>query len=658
MAAQTSTANGPKQDSAPVQELQKLQEIYADAPEVGRVALEMIMGELETTARSRRRAATAASRLVSGLHREIKPGGAERLWVLLEVLGNNFQARTRGARCTICASSSSMIQSSCSPRRMKGERDPYIGDFATKIPDALDVLLCDPEGYAGMQSPAVRDWIASNQITADAWCVANPNLTVTETRRLQRTAKPMNDPAPGKDAPMSSVNESVDQNLSAPAPTLELDEIQATVLRQRPAPYFGTHAFLHVDDAQAGRAFLRRLIPYVDSAAGWSTATKAWLAVAITYTGLEALGLPQASLQSFPEEFRVGMARRARQLGDDGVNDPKNWDKPFGDGQIHIGLSAFSDTEEKWRRAVGIAREQREGISGINVLFTQDFGQQPGDRNSLGYKDGIDQPAIEGSGAEPLPGQGRPIKAGEFILGYPGEVGAPLPMPQPDILGRNGTYVGLRKYQSRVGAFNRFLRANGSTEQERELVAAKLVGRWRSGAPLTLAPDADNPALGADLQRNNDFDYANDPHGRQVPLGAHIRRMNPRDTKLTRLTDVNIHRLIRRGTTFGPPYDPNELSQQDDEVPRGAIFLFISAKAMATIEFLQQEWINDGDFIGANGERDPIIGRQKEGATFTIPKEPVRRRLHGIETFSVLRGGEYFFMPSISALSWLANLNL
>jgi deferrochelatase/peroxidase EfeB len=133
--------------------------------------------------------------------------------------------------------------------------------------------------------------------------------------------------------------------------------------------------------------------------------------------------------------------------------------------------------------------------------------------------------------------------------------------------------------------------------------------------------------------------------------------MNPRDTQLTRLTDVNIHRLIRRGTTFGLPYDPNAASEQDDQVPRGAIFLFISARAMATMEFLQQEWINDGDFIGANGERDPIIGRQEEGATFTIPKEPARRRIHGIETFNVLRGGEYFFMPSISALNWLAKLS-
>jgi deferrochelatase/peroxidase EfeB len=132
--------------------------------------------------------------------------------------------------------------------------------------------------------------------------------------------------------------------------------------------------------------------------------------------------------------------------------------------------------------------------------------------------------------------------------------------------------------------------------------------------------------------------------------------MNPRDTQLTRLTDLNIHRVIRRGTTLDRHTTRTRCPKQDDQVPRGAIFLFMSAKAMATIEFLQQEWINDGDFIGAGSERDPIIGLQQEDATFTIPKEPVRRRLHGIETFNVLRGGEYFFMPSLSALKWLANL--
>jgi deferrochelatase/peroxidase EfeB len=310
-----------------------------------------------------------------------------------------------------------------------------------------------------------------------------------------------------------------------------------------------------------------------------------------------ALGVPEESLRSFPEAFRVGLAAQADKLLDHGVNDAKNWDQPFGSGQVHIQVSAFSDTEEKWHRAMEVARQQYQGFSGVSVLHIQDFGAQPGSLNPLGYKDGICQPAIEGSGVDPLPGQGEPIKAGDFILGYPAEAGVPLPMPQPDILGRNGTYAGLRKYQSRVGAFNRFLHANGNTEEERELLAAKLVGRCRSGAPPTLAPAKDDPALGDDPRRNDDFNYANDPDGRQVPLGCHMRRMNPRDTSMYQLTDVKVHRVIRR-STYGAPYDPNATSEHDDGIARGIYFLFISAKAMATLEFLQQEWINDGNFMG------------------------------------------------------------
>lgn len=107
---------------------------------------------------------------------------------------------------------------------------------------------------------------------------------------------------------------------------------------------------------------------------------------------------------------------------------------------------------------------------------------------------------------------------------------------------------------------------------------------------------------------------------------------------------------------IGPPYDPNALSEADDRVPRGAYFLLISAKAMTTIEFLQQEWINDGNFMSLGGEREPIIGLQDEGAAFTIPRDPVRRVVHGIETFNLLRGGEYFCMPSLSGLKWVGEL--
>jgi Dyp-type peroxidase family len=439
--------------------------------------------------------------------------------------------------------------------------------------------------------------------------------------------------------------------------TLELDDIQATVLRYRPEPYYGTHVMLHVEDAYAGREFLRRLTPHVDSAAEWWQAGQAWTSIAISYAGLVALGLPTDSLRSFPEAFRVGMAARADQLRDRGLNDPHNWDQPFGSGDIHIGVSVFSEAEETWRDTLQMARSQYEGLAGVTVLMAQDFGAQPGDLNPLGYKDSIGQPAIEGCGVDALPGQGRPIKAGEFILGYPGEAGVPLPMPQPDVLGRNGTYAGLRKYQSRVGTFNRFLREHAETEQERELLAAKLVGRWRSGAPLTLAPAHDDPALGADPLRNNDFIYAADPHGREVPLGSHMRRMNPRDTTMAQLADVNVHRIIRRSTTFGAPYEPDATSEHDDQVDRGLYFIFLSAKAMATMEFLQQEWINNGNFMNLGEERDPNVGLQQDGAIFTIPAKPVRRRIHGIQTFNVLRGGEYFFLPSLPALRWIADLD-
>ena len=455
-----------------------------------------------------------------------------------------------------------------------------------------------------------------------------------------------------------SLSDQLDGNVPRASATVELDEIQATVLRQRPEPYYGTHVMLHVEDARAGRELLRRLAPHIDSAADWWQAGEPWIAVAITYSGLVALGLPADSLQSFPEAFRVGMAARADELLDHGENDPKHWEAPFGSELVHIGVSVFSDSEETWRRTVDLARQHYEGFSGLRVLVTQDFGAQPGDLNPLGYKDSIGQPAIEGCGVEPLPGQGPPIKAGEFILGYPGESGAPLPAPQPDVLGRNGTFAGLRKYQSRVGAFNRFLQAQAETEEERELLAAKLVGRWRSGAPLTLAPTQDDPALGADPRRNNDFNYAADQDGRQVPLGSHMRRMNPRDTEMEVLADVNLHRVIRRSTTYGAPYDPNGLSEQDDKTAHGLFFIFISAKAMATLEFLQQEWINNGNFMSLGDERDPIAGLQKNGETYTIPQHPVRRRIHGVETFNVLRGGEYFFLPSLSALKWIGDLDM
>ena len=225
-------------------------------------------------------------------------------------------------------------------------------------------------------------------------------------------------------------------------------------------------------------------------------------------------------------------------------------------------MSAFSDSEEKRRRVLAIAREQYEGFSGVSVLAMQDFGAQPGDLNSLGYKDGIDQPAIEGSGVEPLPGQGRPIKAGEFILGYPGEAGVPLPMPQPDILGRNGTYVGFRKYQSRVGAFNRFLRANGKHRGRTG------IARREAGRPLAQRRAADAGAGGrrprarrgpAAEQRLRLRERPARPAGAvRMPHPAHESARHEAHASDRRQSASPHHGAAR---PMDRPYDPNALSE-------------------------------------------------------------------------------------------------
>ena len=162
----------------------------------------------------------------------------------------------------------------------------------------------------------------------------------------------------------------------------------------------------------------------------------------------------------------------------------------------------------------------------------------------------ISHPAIEGAVfPEPIPGNS--LKAGEFVLGYRDELGG-VQIPQPEALGRNGTYIVFRKLHQRVAAFRQYLKANSISPEDEELLAAKMMGRWRSGAPLALCASHDDPELGADPRRSNDFLYReDDPTGFKTPGGSHIRRTNPRDASIAGV--VRIHRMIRRGTAYGPP---------------------------------------------------------------------------------------------------------
>ena len=450
---------------------------------------------------------------------------------------------------------------------------------------------------------------------------------------------------------------------SAPQ-TLELDDIQGTVLRQRPSPYRGAYLLLRIDDPADGRAMLRQLCELVSTAADWwNPPEQAWLSVALSYAGLKALGVPQESLDTFPDEFREGMAARAKVLGDVGNSSPEQWDPPLGRSDVHVALAVFAPDDDALERVRAIAAKAHADLPGVSLIYRLDAPQLPSGRTHLGYVDGIGQPEIEGSGisgilntspqSRSLAGFGPAIKAGEFVMGYVNQLGHPAPMPSPDVLGRNGTYVAFRKLHVDVAGFRRYLKENSSDPGQEELLAAKIVGRWRSGAPLMLAPDQDDAAIATDPERVNDFRYRDaDPKGMQCPLGSHIRRMNPRDSLGDAVVDVDIHRALRRGTTYGPPLPEGVL--EDDGADRGIVFIFMGADLARQFEFLKSQWANAGDFAGLSDEKDPLTGDNDGTGVFTIPQRPIRRRLQGVPRFINTTGGEYLFMPGIQALRWLS----
>ena len=433
---------------------------------------------------------------------------------------------------------------------------------------------------------------------------------------------------------------------------MELDDIQSGVLRPRPTPYAATYIGLRIENPAAGRELMKRLAAVVTSAASHaSPLTDTWVSVALTYNGLETLGVPRESLESLPWEFRRGMAANASSLGDTGDSSPERWERPLGTGAIHVVLAAVSPDTARLEQALEPARKRyRELGPGIAAIWRQDCHALATEKEPFGFRDGVSHPAIEGSGVAGL-NRERPLKAGEFVLGYEDELDA-VQTTHPDVLGRNGTYVAIRKLHQRVAAFRRYLKDSASSPDEEEVLAAKMMGRWRSGAPLALCPMHDDPALGADPQRRNDFLYQqDDPLGLKTPGGSHIRRANPRDAAVAGVP--RLHRMIRRGTVYGPPLPDGLL--EDDGQDRGLMFAFLGAYLGRQFEFVQSEWMNSGVFFGAGTARDPIVGSADGEGDFTVPRRPVRRRLTGLPAFVVTRGGEYAFMPGLRALRWLSD---
>jgi deferrochelatase/peroxidase EfeB len=378
-----------------------------------------------------------------------------------------------------------------------------------------------------------------------------------------------------------------------------------------------------------------------------------WVTLAFTWSGLRALGVDENSLATFPEEFRQGMAARAQILGATGANHPDHWVGGLASPSLHaIAILFARDAAERKRCKTEHGRYLSE-IGGVEVLSALDLEAiHPSEpREHFGYRDRLTHPVIEGTGEEPPLGEDSLIKAGEFFLGYTDESGSQPALPQPECLSRNGSYLAYLRMEEHVGAFRDFLRQHGQTREGQELVAAKLMGRWRSGAPLVLAPQKDEPALGADLKRTDAFNYGEmDPYGYACPVGSHIRRMNPRDTA----ENMRLRKMIRRGGTYGPLLPEGA---PDDGVERGIAAFIGCASLVRQFEFAMNVWANDQNFKNLGNERDPFVGTQDGTFDITIPKRPVRKKIKGLPAFTTLRGGAYFFLPGIKALRYLATLS-
>jgi Dyp-type peroxidase family len=427
---------------------------------------------------------------------------------------------------------------------------------------------------------------------------------------------------------------------------IDLADLQGDVLRGYTYPSV-SYLFLKIVDPERMRDLMRRMLAQVSTAEPWQSGPPPTaLHAAFTYHGLAALELPDDLLATFPDEFREGMAARAERLGDRGPSAPANWEPGLGTGEAHVMVTLYGVDEERLEQA----RDALRGVGAagaIKIVHEQRAAALDQGRDHFGFADGIAQPAIKGSGVAPRPGDGqpdgrggwRPVRTGEFLHGYEDEDGG-LPEAPGAPFDRNGTFAVYRKLRMDVAAFRRFIAETdfpGGPEQ----LAAKLVGRHRDGTPLV------------DHKGINDFSYAGDPGGLQCPLGAHIRRANPRDSAGFfdgRLS--NRHRIIRRGRSYGPPLPPG--ATEDDGIDRGLIFVCFNASIWRQFETIQALWIDDGDPFGLGPDKDFLVGEPHgTQGKMTIQGHPPFF-LKPQPRFVTMRGGEYLYRPSMTGLRFLA----
>jgi Dyp-type peroxidase family len=434
-------------------------------------------------------------------------------------------------------------------------------------------------------------------------------------------------------------------------------DVQGNILRGYTFPR-ATHLLVHLGDIAAARRWLGGLVDSITTAEDWPKDAKPVVAhnVAVTAAGLVALGVPESYVEACDPAFLDGMARRAPRLGDTGASGPEHWDAGLGTGAGHALVSIYAATHGDLDRAVNGVR-RRMADNGIEIVHTQTAQSLPGSIEHFGFSDGRGQPGI--TGAAQAGGDGyvdwfrrrRPFPLGEFLLGHRDLNGARTPGP-PGPLGRNSTYLVYRKLSQDVVAFDQFVKDQAARcDMDETMVRAKIIGRWPDGTPLALSPDHPEPAISGDPSRINAFRYGADPDGYRCPLGAHIRRTNPRDALGYGTSMSARHRMIRRGMPYGPPLSTSGHDRQRD---RGLLFLCFVADIERQFEFVQTQWCNDGNAFGLGRDPDVLVGARNDGAKMVVhdPKRP--RFLWPLPPLVTTRGGEYLLAPSLPGLRALA----
>jgi len=452
------------------------------------------------------------------------------------------------------------------------------------------------------------------------------------------------------------------------ATELERLDIQGIVFSGYGHLECSAYQLLRVTDAKAAREWLGWLAGSITDARGKKETF--CRNVAFTVNGLKALGLDDESLTTFAWPFRDGMTSEHRQriLGDTDVNVPGNWQWGNDTTPVHIVLMIFAANIDLLNGEIAQNKEKMLQGIGVELVKTLGGGRHEGTREHFGFNDGIANPSIEGTSRD----RSDEIKPGEVLLGHEDDYGGPSPSPSvasardpkkllPDAgrgrrdLGFNGSYLVFRQMEQDVPAFWNFVQ---QAHDDANKLAAKLIGRWPSGAPLVTHPDADPHATDGQLSTEDGFDYQSDTLGVKCPIGAHIRRTNPRDTlgpdPQTAKKSANRHRLLRRGRSYGHIIEDRT---KPDGQERGLHFICIGSDIARQFEFVQQQWVNNTVFGGLYSEVDPLIGDQTRcNGIFTVPGDPLRTRVPNLCRFTTIRGGAYFFLPSLRAIKYIASL--